>query len=214
MDMDAVVLGFIRTVADRTVSGAGANKWLEGEPSVYPPDRIDRVGDLVVVDNVITWFNPEHTRQGGFIHRVPDGTHPVYAAGTLLDTPYDTVPQRYCVNSLLISFVEPERLTMPNWDWGYDDTSQQLEDYACLMSDRACRATQEDPQNAAIARARETLLADRTRTSRDNWTNDVVDPETGANMLAFPVTDGNVCGFEARNDEDELLAVYLVNCPQ
>jgi hypothetical protein len=144
---------------------------------------------------------------------VPDGTYPVYAAGTLFNN-YDSEPERYCVNLLFIPLAEPERLTAPIWDWGYDDAAQELEGYACLMSERASRVTQEDPQNEAIVRARNALLSDQARTRRDNWTNEVVDPESGANMLAFPVYNGQVCGFEAKNQDDELLAILLVNWPE
>lgn len=211
-DMDAVVPGFIRSVEDSAVVSARANSWIADELYSYPPERLDRVGDLVVAGGELSWFNPEHTRQGGFVHRVPDGTYPVYAAGVLLDH-YVDAPARHCVELLFIPLVAADRLTAPRWSWGYNGVAQQLEDYACLMSERACRVTREDPQHEAIVRAREAVLSDGARTRSDNRSDEVVDPETGANVLTFPVEGGRVCGFEARDEADELLAVLLICQP-
>jgi len=208
MDMDAFVSGFIKTVADVEMI-----KWLESAFLSCLPERLDRVGDLVVVDNKICWFTPEIGHEGGFSHVVPDGTYPVYAAGTLSEDADE--PDRYCVNLLFIPLVAPERMTSPIWNWGYDGVSQELRDYACLMSERASRVTREDPQNEAIVRARKALLSDQARTRRDNWIDEIVDPETGANVLAFPVDlEGRVDGFEARSKDGEILAILLVNMPE
>ncbi|ONK13549.1 hypothetical protein [Streptomyces sp. MP131-18] len=208
MDMDAFVPKFIRTVVD-----VDMNKWLGTEIVNFPPDRVDRAGDLVVVGNKVVWLTPELGCEGGFRHLVPDGTYPVYAAGYLSGA-YGDEPERYCVNVLFIPLVERARLTAPSWNWGYGGVSQELGEYACLMSWRASQVTREDPRNEAIARARNALLADQARTRNDNWANEIVDPKTGANVLAFPVQDdGSVCGFEARSTDGEILAVLLVNYP-
>jgi hypothetical protein len=200
--MDAFLLSFSATLWDKV-------KWLEGGP----PKRLDRVGDLVVVDGSVVWKTPELDEEGGgFRHVVPDGTYPVYAESVLVSG-YDDEPERYCVETLLILLAEPERLANVNWNDGYGSDAQEFKDYACLVSERAYRATLLNPQHEAIARARKALLSDEARTRRDNWTDEVVDPETGANMLAFPVDEGTVSGFEARSEDDEILAILLVTLP-
>ncbi len=206
MDMGAFVPEFIRTVLH-----VDMNKWLESEISNFPPGRVDRVGDLVVVGNRLAWLTPELGCEGGFRHLVPDGTYPVYASG-VSSGGHHGEPERYYVNMLFIPLAEPERLTAPSWNWGYGGVSQELGGYACLMSGQASRVTREDPQNEAIARARKALLSDGAPAGKDNWANEIVAPETGANVLAFPVEDdGSVCGFEARSEDGEILAVLLVN---
>ncbi|ONK14869.1 hypothetical protein [Streptomyces sp. MP131-18] len=121
-------------------------------------------------------------------------------------------PERYFVNTLFIPPAEPERLTAPSWNWGYGSVSQELGGYACLMSGRASRVTREDPESEPIARARKALTSDRARSGKDNWADEIADPETGANVLAFPVADDvSVCGSEARSEDGELLAALLVN---
>ncbi|GAB3443836.1 hypothetical protein GCM10027570_12390 [Streptomonospora sediminis] len=42
-----------------------------------------------------------------------------------------------------------------------------------------------------------------------NYPSAVVDPDTGANILAFPVQWGIVEGYAARSDDGELRAVVL-----
>ncbi|OEV06045.1 hypothetical protein [Streptomyces oceani] len=198
--MDSFVTEFVRKAWD--------DLGLEGYTGP-PPDRLDRVDDLVVVGGRVSWVTPENDADGGFCHRPPDGTYPVYAAGHL-----DGEPERYCVDTLFIPLASPDRLTTARWDDGYDQSSQYLKNYACLWSEQADRASLPhwgDEQHEAILRAKEKLLAEESRTSRDNWTNEVVDPETGANILSFPTYDYGVFidGLEALGEDGELLAILL-----
>lgn len=42
-----------------------------------------------------------------------------------------------------------------------------------------------------------------------NYPDEVTDPASGANILAFPVGTGFVDSYEARNDDGDLLALIL-----
>lgn len=174
-----------------------------------PPEKVRWAGDLVVVDELVRWTSPERENEGdgAFVHRVPDGTYPVYVndgvPGGIHD---DGDPGRYRVDTLFIPLAGPERLRTTRWSDGYPGVGQMLEDYACLRSEGASRG-----EHSAIIRAKQALLSEEARTRADNWTNEVVDPETGANILSFPVCrDGQVSGFEALGEDEETLAILFL----
>ncbi|TDC58077.1 hypothetical protein E1281_02530 [Actinomadura sp. KC345] len=188
-----------------------ASKWaphLLGGWYSPPPEKVSWAGDLVVVDTVVRWTSPERENEGAgaFVHRVPDGTYPVYVNAGVPEG--EGEPGRYRVDTLFIPLAGPERLRTTRWSSGYDDVGQLLGDYACLRSQGASRGEQ-----SAILRAKQTLLSEESRTRTDNWTNEVVDPETGANILSFPVAPyGEVHGFEALSEDNEILALlFLTN---
>jgi hypothetical protein len=202
MDMDAFVPGFI--------SKTWADIKLDCMPG--PPPLIDRAGDLVVVGGMVSWSTPEYENEGGGRpHKVPDGTYPVYAGSIPWDDEDDGL--RYYVTSLFVPLAEPERLTTASWDEGYDSRGPVFENYACLWSERASRATLPhwgDERNEILLKTEKKLLASQALSRRGNWTNDVVDPETGANMLAFPVYyDISMTGFEAESEDGQLLGLLF-----
>ncbi|UCM90425.1 hypothetical protein [Streptomyces marincola] len=191
-----------------------ATKWAPGSLGGWysdPPQAVRWAGDLVVVGEVVRWTSPERENEGNgaFVHRVPDGTYPVYVNDGVPSGWEDEDPERYRVDTLFIPLAGPERLRTTRWSHGYDDVGQYLDGYACLRSEGARRGD----EDGAIRRAKRALLSEDARTGASHGINEVVDPETGANMLSFPVCRyGEVHGFEALGEGDETLALlFLAN---
>lgn len=202
MNMDAFVPGFIGRAWDDIK--------LDYMPDSAP--LIDRAGDLVVAGGSVRWTTPEYENEGGGrAHEVPDGTYPVYAGSIPWDDE-ENGPRHY-VTTLFIPLAEPEQLTTASWDGGYDSRGPVFENYACLWSERASRATLPhwgDEKNEILLRTEKKLLSGQALSKRGNWTDEVVDPETGANMLAFPVFyDISMTGFEARSEDGRLLGLLF-----
>ncbi|MFJ2648459.1 hypothetical protein ACIO1C_17190 [Streptomyces sp. NPDC087420] len=202
MNMDAFAPGFI--------SDTWPGTKIDSMPG--PPPLIDRAGDLVVVDGIVRWTTPEYENEGGGrAHRVPDGTYPVYAGSVAWDDGESGL--RYYVTSLFIPLAEPEELAKSSWDDGYDDRGPEFENYACLWSERASRVTQPhegDEKNEILRVTERALLSGQALAERGNWTNDVVDPESGANMLGFPVYVGiSMTGFEATSEDGRLVGLLF-----
>ncbi|MFI0422858.1 hypothetical protein ACH34R_31585 [Spongiactinospora sp. 9N601] len=179
-----------------------------------PPQWIDRAGDLVT-DGDVNWSTPEFTKDGTFYHAVPPGRYPVYAGTDRYDLSDTGGPPRYYVNTLfmpLVPLLPADRLADAQWDdEGYDD-GPYFRDYACLWSVGAERATLPHWGNKseAILRIERSLLSEEALSRRGNWTDDLVDPASGANVLSFPVWDNTLRGFEARDADDEILALLFV----
>ncbi|MFF3749854.1 hypothetical protein ACFYYH_05230 [Streptomyces sp. NPDC002018] len=201
-NMDAFVPGFI--------SGTWPGDRIDSQPG--PPPLIDRAGDLVVAGGTVRWTSPAYENEGGGrSHPVPDGTYPVYA-GSVPWEDEDNGP-RYYVTSLFIPLAEPGPLAASSWDDGYDGGGPVFESYACLWSERASRATLPhwgDDRSEFLLRTEKELLSGDALSRRGNWTDEVVDPETGANVLAFPVYfDISMTGFEARGEDGRLVGLLF-----
>ncbi|WP_444947941.1 hypothetical protein [Micromonospora ureilytica] len=179
------------------------------------PMWFDHAGDLIVVDGPITWATPWLT-EGGFSHQLPAGTHPVYA-GTCAFPPQDEDPEAFwhTVTMVVIPLTEPDRIERANWDVaGYHDV-HLIEDFAVLWGEEAMRRSlpHVDDASSSVRDARDGILAKGPRHRKDNWTTVVVDRETGANALVFPVHDSEyVTGYEIVDDEGELLCLVLAAC--
>ncbi|WP_330270490.1 hypothetical protein OG205_24910 [Lentzea sp. NBC_00516] len=195
-----------------------ADKYAPAPPAyskVVRPTWFDHSGDLVVVDGPITWETPWLT-EGGFSHQLPSGTHPVYA-GTCAFPPEDEDPEAFwhTVTMVVIPLAEPCRIEEANWDVaGYHDV-HLIEDFAVLWGEEAMRRSlpHVDDASSFIRDARDGILAKGPRHRGDNWTNVVVDRETGANAFVFPVHDSEyVTGYEIVDDEGELLCLVLAAC--
>ncbi|MGW4031832.1 hypothetical protein ACWEFL_21390 [Streptomyces sp. NPDC004838] len=177
------------------------------------PRLIDRVDDLVVVGGEVGLATPGREGGGVITHGVPDGRYPVYVGLVRSggDGADDAV--QFAAYMFLIPVAGPECLITASWDEGYGDRGTDLEGYACLWSSHACRMSlphHGEDRHEAIARAEREILPESALARRDNRINEIVDPATGANMLSFPVWDETYNGFEARGEDDELLALLFV----
>jgi hypothetical protein len=179
------------------------------------PEWFDRAGDLVVVDGEVSWATPELLQMGGFSHDVPPGKYPVYAGTWRFDgrDPHDV---QYRVGMLVVPLAEPERIAGADWDGGYDD-AMDLAQYGCLWDRRAIGATaphweyEETGKSAFIRNVEDTILPAGALRTRGNWFNGVADPETGANVLAFPVEGTLVDGYEMRDAAGELVCLIFLS---
>ncbi|RBQ15579.1 hypothetical protein DP939_34980 [Spongiactinospora rosea] len=176
-----------------------------------PPQWIDRAGDLVT-DGDVNWSTPELTKDGTFYHGVPPGRYPVYAGTDRYDLFGADGPTRYYVNTLFMPLVPPDRLADAQWDDEGYDNGPHFRDYACLWSVGAERATlpHSGDKSETILRIERSLLSEEALSRRGNWTDDLVDPVSGANVLSFPVWESTIRGFEARDADDEILALLFV----
>ncbi|MFF3750325.1 hypothetical protein ACFYYH_07665 [Streptomyces sp. NPDC002018] len=104
------------------------------------PGRIDRAGDLVVVDGEVNWSTPECAGSGIDSYDMAPGTYPVYAGSVDLGDGERPGQVRYYVNTLFVAFATPEAISEST---GYFDESAALriDAYACLWSRRAERKT-------------------------------------------------------------------------
>ncbi|MBW4718624.1 hypothetical protein [Saccharothrix obliqua] len=178
-----------------------------------PPPSVERVDDLVVVGGAVSWATPGREGNGVFTHDVPDGTHPVYAGVRASGGGSAAEPVRRHVTALLVPVAEPARLAEAAWDEGYGDMGADLADHATLWSGHAQRMAlphRGEHRHPAITRAERRLRSTSAPTDRLTWTNEVVDPETGANMVSFPVWDGTNNAFEARSADGGFLALLYV----
>ncbi|MBW4717213.1 hypothetical protein [Saccharothrix obliqua] len=163
------------------------------------PKRFDHAGDLVVGDGRVSWDTPGWT-EGGFSHALPPGTHPVHVGAY-------TDEDRDLVSVVVIPLAEPARIAAARWNrHGYDDI-HPVEDYAVLWGEDAMRATlpHEDGLPSFFPGARDRIAAEGGR----GWPNVVLDRETGANALVFPVEAENVDGHEITDDDGNLLCLVL-----
>lgn len=179
------------------------------------PTWFDHAGDLVVAHSPITWETPWRT-EGGFNHDLPSGSHPVYV-GTGPYTPDGEDPgMSWCtVTLVVIPVAEPSRIAAADWNVpGYHDV-HLIEDYAVLWGEEAMRASlpHVDGSPAFVRDARSDIRARGPKQRQDNWTNVVLDPETGANAFVFPVHDAEyLTGYEIVDDEGDLLCLVLAAC--
>ncbi|MDF5759418.1 hypothetical protein [Spongiactinospora sp. TRM90649] len=201
MEMDAFTEGFVK----RNWAEIGLDELLGPAPEYF-----DRAGDLVVVGDSISWSTPELTQDGQQIdHGAPDGTYPVYAGSHSIE---DSSSVRYYVDTLFIPLAAPDRLASAIWDDEGYDKPVFLGDYACLWSPGAEAATLPhwgSGKSAKIRAIEESVLSDETLSRRGHWPDALVDPDSGANILAFPVSDVALRGYEAVDENDEPLAVLL-----
>ncbi|MDX8141704.1 hypothetical protein SK854_06255 [Lentzea sp. BCCO 10_0061] len=180
------------------------------------PTWFDHAGDLVVLNSPITWETPWRT-EGGFTHRLPVGSHPVHVGSTPF-TPDGEDPDAswHTVSMVVIPLAEPSRIAAADWNVpGYDD-SHFIEDYAVLWGEEAMRASlphDADGTPAFVRDARDDIRARGPRQRQDNWTNVVLEQETGANAFVLPVHDADyVTGWEIVDDQSNLLCLVLAAC--
>ncbi|MFD2422717.1 hypothetical protein [Amycolatopsis pigmentata] len=175
-------------------------------------DWFDRVGDLVVVDGIVGWMTPELSRDGPFTHEVPPGTYPVYVGGR--DYSSKGVSENR-VTTVVVPMADANTIVKAEWDEeGYGDY-MRLDDYACLWDERASRATLphwafgDADKSEAILNIERIVKSPEVLATRGKWPNVVVDPATGANVLAFPIAGDGLTGFEARDHTDEIVCLLL-----
>jgi hypothetical protein len=109
---------------------------------------------------------------------------------------------RYYVTTLFIAFAAPEEIAESSWYFD-DSAALRIDGYACLWSSRAEQHTPFE----TLQGFRESMLSAETLSRRGPWINAVADPDSGANVLAFPVADNSVSCVEALTEDGELLAL-------
>jgi len=179
-------------------------------PHVVRPEWFDHAGDLVVANGPVSWETPWYT-EGGFRHSIPAGKHPVYV-GTYADIRDSSRPDasRYFASLIVIPLAEPAQVVDATWDVeGYDDI-HLIEDYAILWGEEAMRASLPFDDGSVphfFPAVRDAILGKGPYYRRDNWADIVLDAKTGANAFVFPVSAGNVSGYEiveGEYDEDDI----------
>ncbi|MGX1565175.1 hypothetical protein [Streptomyces sp. NPDC055506] len=195
-----------------------ADKYAPAPPAYSVASRptwFDHAGDLVVVNSPVTWETPWRT-EGGFSHRIPAGSHPVYV-GSCAYAPHgeDAEGLWLTVTMLVMPLAESSRIEAADWNVpGYHDV-HLIEDYAVLWGEEAMRASlpHVDGLPSFVRDARSDIRARGPRHRPDNWTKTVLDRETGANAFVFPVHDAEyVTGYEIVDDHSNLLCLVLAAC--
>jgi hypothetical protein len=189
MDVDAFVPELIR----RNWAWADANS-----PCGAVPRWIERAGDLVV-DGTVVWSTPDDTPFGEDSYAVPPGTYPVF-----IGTDYDSESTRYDVRVVFIALAGPEKLAEATWRHEQGGLLT-IEGYTCLASEKANQLITQE----TFARLKEAVLSPENADQRGPWPNEVVDPDTGLNVMLFPSYDGasGISCIELVDDDEQLVGL-------
>ncbi|SFR03781.1 hypothetical protein SAMN04488564_102388 [Lentzea waywayandensis] len=191
MDLDVFVPELIR----RNWAWADLNS-----PCGALPQWIERAGDLVA-DGEIVWSTPDDAPFGEAAHEVPPGTYPVFIGTDGYSA--DDGRTRYDVRVVFIALAGPEKLAAATWR--HDQAGlMTVENYTWLASAKA----NEFVTGETFARLKDAVLSAESVHRRGPWPNEVVDPDSGLNVLLFPSYDGG-SGISCIElvDEDELVGL-------
>lgn len=192
MDMDVFAPEFIRE------NWAWADR---NSPCGSLPQWIERAGDLVV-DGPVTWSTPDDAPFGERSYDVPPGTYPVFIG---MDAVTDDDPERpwYDVRVVFLALAGPEELAGATWRHEQGGLLT-IEDYTCLSSQKAYGLV----SGETFARLKESVLSSEIRYRRGPWPNEVVDQDTGLNMMFFPSYESSgVSCVELVGEADELVGL-------
>ncbi|MCR3750606.1 hypothetical protein [Lentzea californiensis] len=158
--------------------------WVDlNSPCGALPRWIDRAGDLVT-DGPIVWSTPDDAPFGERAYEVPPGTYPVFVGVDGYDEPGGT---RYDVRVVFIALAGPEELATA--EWRHDQAGlMTIEGYTCLASQKATGFLTAE----TLGRLREEVLSAGSVHRRGPWPDEVVDQESGLNVMLFPADD---CGL-------------------
>ncbi|WP_330276282.1 hypothetical protein OG205_11975 [Lentzea sp. NBC_00516] len=192
MDMDV----FVPELIKRNWAWADANS-----PCGALPQWIERAGDLVV-DGPVVWSTPDDTPFGEDSYDVPPGTYPVFIG---IDG-YGDDPERtrYDVRVVFIALAGPEKLAEATWR--HDQAGlMTIENYTCLASGKAIAFI----TGETFARLKEAVLSTGSVHRKGPWPSEVVDPETGLNVMLFPSYDSasGISCIELVDEAEELVGL-------
>ncbi|UMP06935.1 hypothetical protein [Amycolatopsis sp. EV170708-02-1] len=167
------------------------------------------------MDSPVTWETPWRT-EGGFTHRLPAGSHPVYV-GWCTDAPLgeDSGALWPTVTLVVIPVADPSRIAEADWNVPRYHDVHFIEDYAVLWGEEAMRASlpHVDGMPSFVRDACEDIRARGPRHRPVAWANVMLDRETGANAFVFPVHNAEyVTGYEIVDDKGDLLCLVMAAC--
>ncbi|MBB5998033.1 hypothetical protein [Streptomonospora salina] len=122
-------------------------------------------------------------------------------------------PPEFRVDELFLPFAPWEQVAQAHWQHFNDDTGRRSKTCAFLGTDRSEKAAVKrwyDSKSGTIPWMEEAVRSADVLAGPGNYPDEIADPASGANILAFPVMEQAVAeGYTARNDAGDLLALVV-----
>lgn len=195
MDMDTLLW----QLADRCTQESIGNR----------PEEFHRADDLVVAGSV-TFTEPAPAEWSAF-DGVPHGSHPVHI-GVVRRRDADSGEESTYVTMVVIPLAAPEVIARATFADAIEDYQPLGPDLGFLWDSAAMDCLRFDgprPEGFADLDAFVGHVESELATGKAAWLNVRLHPETGSNVLAFPVCAESAGGFEGRDGDGALVCLVL-----
>ncbi|GAA1881184.1 hypothetical protein [Streptantibioticus ferralitis] len=177
------------------------------------PQEFQRAGDLVVAGAVV--FSEPDPAEWSTCGGVPHGKHPVYIGVARLSEETAAAGAAY-VSMAVIPLADPEVIARATFEDAYEDAQPLTHEIGLLWDDAAMDSLRfsgprpaDYPDLDAFLTHAASELAAAQAAGRAPWVDITVNPDTGSNVLAFPVQAENASCYEGRDENGELVCLVL-----